>query len=434
MTLGRVVLAGILGLLVCPTLVAQSDKPPLTADDLFNPNVLHDVYLTINSRDWRDLKDAFRENTYYLADLRWCGLVVRNLGVRSRGNGSRDGTKPGLRLDFDRYSSKQEFLGLKSLVLDNHRQDPTMMIERLAMRFYNEMGIPAPRVVHARLFVNNTFVGLYAIVEPIDKRFLKRRFDENDGYLYEYKYADRYGFEDLGSTLEPYAEFFEPKTHERDSMFALYHPIREMVRAFNESSDSLFTEAAGEFIDLPGFLTYAAVDNFLADHDGLLGEWGMNNFYLYRFEEKKLSQLIPWDKDGVFWAPDYDVWSNVDGNVLMRRALQNSGLRQVYLEALKRCAELALRQPEVVPPPTDEDDPDGEEPEDPPEVRNGPGWLEREVTFVYSQIKDAALEDDAKPFSNERFEEEIEKVLRFARERPGLVMREVDKTLAEIRR
>ena len=39
-------------------------------------------------------------------------------------------------------------------------------------------------------------------------------------------------------------------------------------------------------IDLGGFMRYIAVENFLAEQDGLLGNWGVNNFYLYRFQKQ----------------------------------------------------------------------------------------------------------------------------------------------------
>jgi spore coat protein CotH len=215
------VMAGlaIAALLLLASLHAQTSPPPrLTPDDLFDQNTVQDILLTVNSSDWTALKEHYLENVYYVADLRWRGEVVRNVGIRSRGRGSRSESKPGLRVDFNRYTSGQQFLGLKSLVLDNLTQDPSMLKERVVMRFFTEMGMPAPRVVHARLFVNNAFAGLYTIVESIDKDFLGRTLNENDGYLYEFKHTDPYGFEYLGSELEKYAEFFEPKTHENDSM------------------------------------------------------------------------------------------------------------------------------------------------------------------------------------------------------------------------
>ena len=410
--------SAIAALLALASLHAQTSPPPqLTPDDLFDPNTVQDILLTVNTRDWAELKERYRENVYYIADWRWRGETVRNIGIRSRGRGSRSETKPGLRVDFNRYSSGQQFLGLKSIVLDNLTQDPAMLKERVVMRFFTEMGMPAPRVVHARLFVNNEFAGLYTVVESIDKDFLKRTLNENDGYLYEFTHTDPYGFEYLGSDLEKYAEFFEPKTHEHDSMASLYRPIKELAWTVSESPDSMFVSSMNQYLDLRTVFTYAAVENFLADRDGLFGDWGMNNFYLYRFEGKTVSQILPWDKDSSFWAVDYGIWTNMEANALARRALREPPLQRVYLEALRRCAELALRPLEPAPGIARRRSLD-----EPPQ----PGWLEREVRFIYSQIRQIAEADNAKPFSTERFEDEMAKVLEFSRARPRYVLHETE--------
>src|SRR5678815_1578845 len=94
-----------------------------TAASLFDDSCLHEARLAINSRDWESLKEDFLDNTYYPADFRWRDQVVRGVGIRSRGNITRSGTKPGLRVDFDRYTTDQTFLGLKSIVLRNNTQD-----------------------------------------------------------------------------------------------------------------------------------------------------------------------------------------------------------------------------------------------------------------------------------------------------------------------
>src|SRR5512139_995711 len=122
-----------------------------TADDLFNNQELQRVDLLLHSADWAKLKENFLENEYYPADLRWNEETVRNIGIRSRGHGSRSGSKPGLRVDFDRYAGDQRFLGLKSLILDNLTQDASGIHETTAMQLMAKMGIPAPREAHASL-------------------------------------------------------------------------------------------------------------------------------------------------------------------------------------------------------------------------------------------------------------------------------------------
>src|SRR5581483_7024979 len=180
----------------------------------------------------------YRDNTFYPCDLEWNGVKVYNAGCRSRGSGSRNGTKPGLLVDFDHYVDGQRFLGLHSLVLDNCWQDASMIRERLSMLVFNQMGIPAPRVSHTRLHVgpSRDYAGVYALVENVNTDFLARHFEEAGGYLYEFKWIDPgYHFDDLGDDLEPYAERFEPRTHETASIYTLFAPIRDMVQTVNRA-------------------------------------------------------------------------------------------------------------------------------------------------------------------------------------------------------
>ena len=118
-------------------------------------------------------------------------------------------TSLGLKVDFDKYSGNQKFLGLKSLVLDNLTQDPSGIHETVSMRFYERLGIPTPRETHVRLYVRGEYIGVYALVESIDKDFLARIYGsigddtQNDGWLYEFVWQDDWRFTDFGTELAP---------------------------------------------------------------------------------------------------------------------------------------------------------------------------------------------------------------------------------------
>ncbi len=388
-----------------------------SADDLFDDAVLHEVRLFVHGDDWRRLQENYRENFYYPADLHWNGVRVRSVGIRSRGYGSRNDRKPGLRVDIDRYVTGQRFLGLKSVILDNVTQDDSLMKERLAMRLFNRMRLPAPREAHARVFVNNEFLGVYVLVESIDKDLVERVYrprisdtphTERDGYLFEYHWRYPFYFGYLGSDLTPYLEIFEAKTHERDSRDAVYGPLRELCRLVNESSDEDFADAVGHHLDLDQFVRYVAVENFIAEYDGVLGAWGMNNFYLYRVEEGTRTQLIAWDKDNAFRAANHPIWFNALENVVMRRSMAVPRLRDLYLDTLLAVARLAAA-------------PDGED---------ARGWLEREVDRVFQQIGAAVAEDRVKPQSNGAFDAEVARLREFARTRSAFVACEVANTRA----
>jgi spore coat protein H len=387
-----------------------------TTADLFNDAVLQRVDLYVNSRDWEKLKANFQTNEYYPANLKWQGITVRNVGIRSRGSGSRSGTKPGLRVDMDRYTTDQTFLGLKSIVLDNVTQDPSTIRETVAMKFVQRMGLPAPREAHAALYVNNAFAGLYVIIEEIDKAFLKRVFgtaeqDENDGHLFEWNWVSAYHFEYLGSDLAGYAAMFSPKTHEDASAAKLYGPIEAMIRAINESSDASFVTAVSQYLDLALFMKLVAVQAFLAEWDGICGYAGMNNFYFYRFEKKDLSQFISWDEDNTFQSIDYPIRQGQNENVLTRRAWLVPELRQAFLDALTSSVTSAAETTPAA---------DGQE-------GATAGWLEREITRQQGLIRETALRDTLKPFTNEQFEEASAAMVQFAHQRGTFVRCEVAK-------
>ena len=320
-----------------------------SADDLFNPDVVHRVDLRMHSQDWDKLKQNFQENTYYPADLEWNGQTVRNAGIRSRGLGSRSPTKPGLRVDFDRYSTAQTFLGLKSVVLDNLTQDSSGVRESVTMRLFARVGVPASRESFARLYVNNELIGLYAIVESVDKDLLARVFGtvednvQNDGYLFEYNYVlgAPWRFENLGAALDPYKERFDPKTHENKSDGEKWGPIEELIRMVNDTPSSALASVLEPRLDVGAFLRYVAAQNFVAENDGFVGYDGMNNFYFYRLEDTTRHVFVAWDEDNAFLSADFPLTTRHDENVLMRKVMESASWRSQYFTLLQEVAESA---------------------------------------------------------------------------------------------
>jgi spore coat protein CotH len=356
-------------------------------DDLFNPNVVHRVDLLMHSQDWEKLKQNFQENTYYPADLQWNGQTVRNTGIRSRGLGSRSGTKPGIRVDFDRYSSDQTFLGLKSMILDNLTQDKSGVRESVAMRLFARVGIPASRESFARLYVNNQLIGLYAVVESVDKDLLARVFGtldgnvQNDGYLFEYNYVlgSPWRFEHMGSGLDPYKERFDPKTHESKSDADKWGPIEELVRMVNDTPAGSLASVLEPRLDVVAFLRYVAAQNFVAENDGFVGYDGMNNFYFYRLEDSTRHVFVAWDEDNAFLSTDFGLTTRHDENVLLRKVMEASAWRSQYFTSLQETAESAARI----------------------EDGQSDGWLLAEMRRQLDLIADAMRDDPSKPYTNE---------------------------------
>ena len=379
-----------------------------TADDLFNDQSLQRIDLWVHTRDWYLLRALPDTPAYYPANLKWNGITVTNVAIRIRGTGSLSAAKPALKIDFNRYATGRTFLGLKALSLNNVWQDASGLRELLAMKVYRTLGLPASRMAPVALYINNEYAGYYLVVEEVDEPFLARAFGESGGYLFEYKWISSYYFDYLGADLAPYAAMYEPKTRATESDGALYLPLEEMVRTVNEAPDEDFPAAVSPHIDLEGFMRLTAAQAAVAEPDGLLGGWGMNNHYLYRSGQRAPHRFVPWDASVALAAADYPVHAWHAENVLMRRAMAAPSLMQRYRDTLLEAADLFDRS-EAGPPPAE----------------RGPGWLEREASRLLDLIRPAVYADPLKPFTNEAFDAGAAEVLAFARTRSSFVRREV---------
>jgi len=387
-------------------LSAQSAGAPAGVDALLDGSALNDVWLHINGRDWQDLHTTYRDGTYYPVDFEWQGVKLRNSGIRVRGNSTRNDHKPSFRIDFNRYIDGQDLFGLKALVLNNAWHDPSMVHDDLSMLTFRRMGIPAPRQAHVRLYVGaaREYAGVYVVSEEVSKTFLIANFGEDNGYLYEFhrQDGDNYGFQEQPD-LGWYVPRFGPKTHETESVANLYMPVRSLVEAVNEARQDNLEDRLGEYLDIRSFITELAIQNFLAQTDGLVGGVGMNNFYLYRFGGKKLSMLIPWDQDNSFSRLDMPPSENMGTNVLASKIWNAPKYRNAYLARLLDVADLVSS-----------------------------GWLEQEAVRQYEQIRAAVYEDPLTPYSRDEFEQANAFVQQFARERSDVVRKYVAAMAPEV--
>jgi hypothetical protein len=161
----------------------------------------------------------------------------------------------------------------------------------------------------------------------------------------------------------------------------------------------VWRERVERFIDLRQLMRHVAVETFLAEDDGFIGAYGMNNFFLYRPAGSTVHRMIPWDKDNTFADSARPIFARTDENVLFKRALGYADLRALYLDVLEECARSAADE----------------------------GWLANQVDRLAALASGPAGEDTLKQFSTEAFREAIDRIRRFAAERPGLVLQEVSR-------
>jgi hypothetical protein len=394
----------LVALLACAGGSTGPDEAPPGAPDLFDQDTLHAVDITIDPSDWGTLRANFQANTYYPAEVAIDGEAVRNMAIRSRGSGTRNPFKPGLKLDYSRRDESQRFRGFESLVLENLYGDVSFLHERLAFAAFESVGLAAPHNTFARVRVNGTYWGVYAVVEPVDERFARVRLGNEGGNLYEFE-AQSEGPNDFvyrGPDPRAYVPIpFSPETnedgHDASGLIAF-------LRTVSEAPDHTFVSEVSEFVDPERVLLQYALETGMAEADGLTSFFGMNNFYLYQTRGTRRFTIVPWDRDFSFVGPAWSVYSGVERNTLIRRLLADPTLGARYQALLRRVADTCM---------------------------NG-AWLLPRIESAYSQIRQSVYDDPHKlgaeaslQQSNADFDAGVQALRRFAAEREAAMRAQI---------
>ena len=240
------------------------------------------------------------DHQYGRATVTIDGQTVRDVGLRYKGNGTflaaYDSRKFSLKIDFHEFRDDVEFRGLTKINLHNNITDPAFLREPLAYALFREAGIHCSRVGFAqvRLTVAGTIdqkpMGLYTLVEQVDKRFLKDRYGSAQGLLLK---PSTFGvFRYLGEDWAKYEAAYVPKTTASTEQ---QQRVIEFARLLHQSDDQTFRDQLVAYLDVDQFLRFLAVNVLLSNLDSFLG--ATQNYYIYLEPQTNRFQFFPWDLD-----------------------------------------------------------------------------------------------------------------------------------------
>lgn len=274
----------------------------LDAADLFAHPTVPTFDLFLDPALWASTQVNARDEEYVAVQGCFEGRSLGQIGMRFKGSyGSlydcfdEDGVntcrKLSLKLKFSEYEAEQRFYGLKRLNLHGYRYDSTYLKERLAYDLYRSLGVVAPRAAWAQVRVNGELIGLYGMVEQIDGRFTADRWPDNgDGNLFKEAWP-------VNGDLEWITEHL--KTNEEAADVAAFATF---ATAMASAAEPALRETLGQYTDLDHLARYLAVDDAIANFDGITtyyssedASWsGNHNFYIYQEAPERFT-LIPWD-------------------------------------------------------------------------------------------------------------------------------------------
>ena len=247
----------------------------------------------------------FENDTLSPVGIRYKGSIGAFVGCLDGPNifepsGAKICTKLSMKIKINWDGRKEKFFGLKKLQFHSMNNDASQMHDRAGYWLFRQMGVPAPRAIHAKLTINGTYTGLYSLVEQIDSRFVKENFDDDEGNLYKEIWplssaGTPYSIEDYVNAL---------KTNENEN------PSVQLIRGFGQKIADANEEDLQEIIaghmNIDEIISYAVVDRVIRNDDGAF-HWyceanDCNNHNYYWYEEPSTAQLhlIPWDLDNAF--------------------------------------------------------------------------------------------------------------------------------------
>lgn len=230
--------------------------------------------------------------------------------------------KPAFTLNMEKFGTPQSFHGLRKLHLNNSVQDDTYLHEWLCAGLFRQAGIAAPRVAHARVYLDDRELGLYVLKEGFDRRFIARHFAADDGNLYDGGFCQDIDVDlkrDVGNGVDDFSDLHLL----RDACY-----LAEPAERWQRIADRL---------DVDAFLTFAAMELMTCHWDGYCQT--KNNYRLYFDTASHKAFFLPHGMDQMFGEPGASILET-PGAIVASAVLQNPEWRQQFRDRIRRLIHL----------------------------------------------------------------------------------------------
>lgn len=312
----------------------------LSIDRVLDPARVIEISIEIPKADWEQLCQQNRDPgkvfqgviedpfTYFKGDITIDGVKISSVGIRKKGFiGSLDNQFPSLKVNFAEYVKQSPIEGLDTLTLNNNKQDTSLVSQKLAYQLFSAAGVQAPRCSYARVTVNGEYLGVYTHVETIAKPFLKRRFGNDSGNLYEGTLADFY----------PKAlSRLEVKTNKKKHDLSKVSELANLL----SGKEAISADEIGRLVDLDNFLRFWTMESLLSFWDGYTNN--QNNYWVYINAKDGKLYFMPWGADMVFMQAPFFVpvggsqqVSVYGQSMLANRLFQDKQIAERYRETMR---------------------------------------------------------------------------------------------------
>ena len=370
-------------------------------DLIFGTDAVAEITLTIDRSEWNTLLENYDTNPKnedcIHADFKMTKgeytWQAKDIGMRLRGNTSRIRPQQGdnyyqahFKIDFEEWIKDDtieegKLAGcMKGIILKRFKDDPTYVREVFGYNFFRKNGIwTAPRAGYTRLFINivedggettELDYGVYAMIEEINKQFLKERseitpeigtkFNGNKGNLWKCCWQSSNG-PSMATDFDAYRSFgveeifldeaksmrydYDLKTN-KDDLISARDEFIDFIYKLNELSTveeikAFYTKK----MDVDLFLKTYACNVLLGMDDDY---WNNKNNYYFYFDKKGKCYFIPYDYDNILGTNCFDdtatenpiEWGRASVKApLIEKLLSVPEYKQMYVDYLLELSE-----------------------------------------------------------------------------------------------
>ena len=228
------------------------------------------------------------------------GQHLNGIGARYKGNASfnlmRGSLKRNMKIKLDWANKDQNYNSVETLNLNAGGLDPSKLRDVFSYWLFREAGAPAPRTTFAEMTLTipgryeKEHLGLYTIVEQVNKSFLKDRFGSKKGLLM--KPEGIASVEYHGDDWRFYAPLYRP---DDQPSLAQSKRVMDFANVVNLSNTKQFRDSISSYLDIDGFLRFIAVNALIVNLDTLLAM--PQNYYLHLSKDTNKFVFFPWDLD-----------------------------------------------------------------------------------------------------------------------------------------
>lgn len=255
--------------------------------------------------------------------------IYTNVAIHLKGSAGSfrgfDDQKPGLTMNFSYFQPGQRFHGVRKIHLNNSVQDPTFLSEFICGHLFRSAGVPAARVAHAFVQINNRKMEFYVIKESFEKEFFEQYFQDPSGNAYG---------ESGGADVDTQMHRMEGEGVKD------WSDLKQLAAAARERDPNKCYELLKNILEIDRFISFMALEVMLCHWDGYT--FARHNYRLYHDPATGKFTFIPHDLDQMMHDPNVPIVPGVNGMVA-QAIFRIPETKQQYIQRVEEIFENYFR-------------------------------------------------------------------------------------------